>query len=128
QILTTDESTWSPEQRNAVERAFLLSTPELAEARKPIDELRGQMPGPVTTMVLLERPADNPRATHLHHRGEYLQTRDEVRPGVPDLLGELPESAAPARLGFARWLVSDANPLVGRVTVTRAWQAFFGRG
>src|SRR5690606_7968327 len=71
QILTADESHWSPEQRNAVRRAFLLAAPELAVARKPIDKLRSQMPDPVTTMVLQERPADNPRATFLHHRGEY---------------------------------------------------------
>ena len=32
------------------------------------------------------------------------------------------------RLGFARWLVSPENPLVGRVTVNRQWAAFFGRG
>jgi hypothetical protein len=129
QILTADESTWSPEQRNAVERAFLLAAPELAEARKPIEKLRSQMPDPVTTMVLQERPADNPRATHLHHRGEYLQTRDEVTPGVPELFGETPTSATTSnRLAFARWLVSDANPLVGRVHVNRTWQAFFGRG
>jgi hypothetical protein len=129
QILTADESTWSTEQRNAVERTFLLAAPELAEARKPIDKLRKQMPDPVTTMVLQERPADNPRATFLHHRGEYLQTRDEVAPGVPELFGEAPASATTSdRLAFARWLVSDANPLVGRVHVNRIWQAFFGRG
>src|SRR5690606_21000875 len=129
QILTLDESTWSAEQRDAVRREFLLAAPELAEARKPIEKLRTQMPDPATTMVLQERPADNPRATFLHHRGEYLQTRDEVTPGVPELFGEPSTSATTSdRLAFARWLVSDANPLVARVTVNRAWQAFFGRG
>ena len=29
---------------------------------------------------------------------------------------------------FARWLVSDANPLAARVTANRAWRAFFGAG
>src|SRR5207249_1820845 len=32
------------------------------------------------------------------------------------------------RLGLAQWLLSAENPLLGRLTVNRAWQMMFGRG
>src|SRR6185312_4648763 len=51
-----------------------------------------------------------------------------VTPGVPIVLPALPRGAEPDRLKLARWLVSEENPLVGRVVMNRAWQAFFGRG
>ncbi|HET6424120.1 MAG TPA: DUF1553 domain-containing protein, partial [Planctomycetaceae bacterium] len=40
----------------------------------------------------------------------------------------LPKGADTNRLTFAQWLVDSRNPLVGRVTANRHWQAFFGRG
>jgi hypothetical protein len=64
----------------------------------------------------------------VHKRGEYTQPTDAVKPGVPAALPPLPAGATPDRLAFARWLVSGQNPLTARVTVNRAWAAFFGRG
>src|SRR5207248_10291609 len=70
----------------------------------------------------------NPRPTFRHHRGEFLQPKEKVEPGVPAVLPPLPEGAPANRLTFAKWLVSRDNPLTARVTVNRHWQAFFGRG
>ncbi len=115
-------------RKNALFAHFLRTTPELAQARQEIDKLRSQKPALPTTLVLSERPADNPRRTHLHHRGEFLSPLDRVEAGVPNVLPPFPKDQPRDRLGFARWLVAPDNPLVSRVTVNRQWDAFFGRG
>src|SRR4029077_8457332 len=74
------------------------------------------------------RGTDNPRPTHIHHRGEFLDPRQRVEPGVLSVLHSFPKNQPRNRLGFAHWLVSPDNPLTARVTMNRHWQAFFGRG
>ena len=107
---------------------FLRTAPSLAKSRKSLDTLRKQLPKLPVTLVMRERPASNPRPTHRHHRGEYLSPKEAVDPGVPAIFPQLPEGGPANRLTFARWLVSENNPLVDRVAVNRAWRAFFGRG
>jgi hypothetical protein len=106
---------------------FLLTAPELASARTEINELR-RTQSFLTTLVLQERPAENPRRTFIHNRGEWTQPTDAVEPAVLSILNPLPAGAPRNRLGFARWLVSRDNPLTARVVVNRAWATFFGRG
>jgi cytochrome c553 len=128
QLLAQDEKPLTAKELSQLKRRFVLSTPELAKARGPIDKLRKSLPAFPTTMVMLERPADNLRKTYRHHRGEFLSPREKVTGGVPAVFRQLPDGQPVNRLTFARWLVSDRNPLVGRVTVNRAWRAFFGAG
>ena len=111
-----------------LKRQFLLTTPLLADARKSLDELSKQVPTSPETMVFLERPLDNPRPTFRHHRGEYLSPQEQIAPALPSLFLPLENGIELNRLSFARWLVSGKNPLVARVTVNRAWRAFFGTG
>ncbi len=69
-----------------------------------------------------------PRATHIHVRGSFLNKGEVVTAGVPALFPSLPDEQPANRLGLARWLVSERNPLAARVTVNRIWEQFFGRG
>lgn len=125
--LLTDPDAWDESLRSTVLQSFLRRAPELAEARKPIDGLREQVKNPTYTPVMQERPADNPRPTHRHHRGEWLAKREEVRPGLPQVfVGR--GAAVTDRLALARWLASQDNPLVARVVVNRVWRRLMGYG
>ena len=123
-ILNLKEPT--DEQRAELMLHWAKNAKELKAARDEIDGLRKQLPKPLSTLVIKERPADFPRPTFRHHRGEFLQPKEAVTPGGLVVLPPLPKDAN--RLTFAKWLVSRENPLVARVTVNRHWQAFFGRG
>ncbi len=127
-LLSADAQNWTAAERAEVKSFYLSIAPELATARKPLDQLRKKLPAWPTTLVLQEREADNPRQTFRHHRGEYLSRREPVRAGIPAVFDNRRSGKPENRLELAKWLVSDANPLVGRVVVNRVWQSFFGAG
>jgi hypothetical protein len=79
-----------------------------------------------TVMVMQELPVR--RATYILIRGQYDHPGELVEPGSPAFLPPLPEGVPNNRLGFARWLVSSANPLTPRVAMNRYWQRCFGAG
>lgn len=118
----------SPGEREALVRWFVSVAPELAPEREKIEALRRTRPAYPTTLVLQERPPDNPRATLRRNRGEFLQPLEAVPAALPAVLAAGVTTPPRDRLEFARWLVSRENPLSARVTVNREWQAFFGRG
>ncbi len=118
----------TPSDQINLRQQFLNTAPELAEARKEIQQLRDSIPKPTTTLILSERPAGSTRKTFLHNRGEFLQPLDQVFPAVPAFISKFEPKQPTNRLGFAQWLVSQKNPLTPRVIVNRQWQAFFGRG
>src|SRR5262249_21049516 len=84
--------------------------------------------GIVNALVMRARVSYERPSTYVRPRGSFLNKGEKVFAGVPSVLHPLPESQMPNRLGLARWLVSEDNPLVARVAVNRAWEQFFGRG
>ena len=97
---------------------------ERAALKADLTQLSARVP---TTMVMEELA--QPRETFILDRGQYDKPGEKVGPGVPASLPPLPsDPAVPSRLALARWLVDPGHPLVGRVTVNRYWQMFFGTG
>ncbi|WPP48455.1 DUF1553 domain-containing protein [Catalinimonas niigatensis] len=80
------------------------------------------------TPVMIERPEDFRRKTHVFVRGNWLVDGEEVAPDVPKAWPALPEGAPKNRLSMAQWMVSTENPLTARVTVNRLWAQLFGTG
>jgi hypothetical protein len=80
------------------------------------------------TPIMIENNPDQFRSTHIFERGNWLATGEEVRPGVPESLNQFPEGQPYNRLGFARWLFDEENPLTARAAVNRFWEQIFGNG
>ncbi|MEW5974981.1 MAG: DUF1553 domain-containing protein [Acidobacteriota bacterium] len=123
--------TLSVRDRSEAQRAELASfyrsvSPKLDEVRRRIGELRQTLPEVPKVMVMQERT--QPRDTHIHIRGSFLNKGEPVSPAVPGIFPALPADQPANRLTLARWLVSEKNPLVARVTVNRIWEQYFGRG
>jgi hypothetical protein len=79
------------------------------------------------TLVMQEKPDTRPTA-HLLFRGAYDQKREVVPADTPSALPPMSSDLPKNRLGFAKWLFTDENPLTARVTVNRMWQEVFGAG
>ena len=111
-----------------LQKHFVQISPELESQRKELTKLQRKIPAEVRTLGMQDRGSADARITHRHHRGEYLQPRETVQPGVPQVLNRDGKNSPQDRLSFAQWLVSERNPLAARVAVNRAWREFFGRG
>lgn len=126
-LLLLPDAELAAAEKEALRDRFLLTTPESAGLRDDVLRLM-KPPSQPTTLIMRERPPENPRKTFMRRRGEFLSPTDPVHPGVLSAVSSFPADWPRNRLGLARWLVSRDNPLTARVTVNRQWQAFFGRG
>ena len=119
----------SDQDRRRLADHFRGVDPATAELAAEIDQLReARGRHHVSTPVMVELPADKRRSTHVLRKGSFLDRGEPVDAGVPASLHPLPPDAPRSRLGLARWLVSDDNPLTARVAVNRFWSRLFGRG
>jgi len=117
--------------------------PEAARVRSEvsaaIEKLEKERPSDLERLSILWDVDRDPAPFRVLNRGLVTDPGETVEPGVPQALTTLsnayaldprvrPGGSTGRRLAFARWLTSNDNPLVARVTVNRIWQAYFGAG
>ena len=95
----------------------------LAAARTALADL--QIP---STLVMRERPSFERPSFEVRVRGSFAAKAERVYAHTPAALHAVREDQPMNRLGLARWLVDENNPLVARVAVNRLWEQIFGRG
>ena len=95
----------------------------LAAARKALTDL--QIP---STLVMKERPSFERPSYQVRERGSFTARAGRVYARTPSALPPMRDDLPVNRLGLARWLVDESNPLVARVAVNRFWEQMFGRG
>ncbi len=93
-----------------------------------VTKLRDKIEPYTTVPIMHEVAADKTRKTHLQRRGNYLDLDAEVTPGVPAALHPLPSGVSADRLGLARWIMDEKNPLTSRVISNLLWESVFGMG
>lgn len=71
---------------------------------------------------------DSVRPSFVLDRGVYDQPTQSVIPGTPESVLKFGSEYEQNRLGLAKWMFDEKNPLTARVFVNQVWQEVFGRG
>ena len=120
-----------PEQKQANHYRWLApfdrGIPTRLDSLKALrEQLAGLMEQLPEVMVMEDLEASRP--SFVLSRGAYDEPAEKVGALTPTAVFPYPESWPANRLGLARWLFDEQNPLTARVTVNRVWQQFFGQG
>ena len=117
-------------QRTDLATFYRTVAPSLKPARERRADLAKELKalGIPSALVMRERTSYERPSAFVRRRGSFMDKREKVYAGVPEILQPLREDQMPNRLGLAYWLVDERNPLTARVAVNHAWEQFFGRG
>jgi len=94
--------------------------------RSKLDSLRG-LDQEVPYVMIMEE-LDTIKTTYWLNRGAYDARMDPVERGTPQAILNFSADLPQNRLGLARWLFDEENPLTARVAINRMWQMLFGKG
>ena len=129
-ILSIPVAQRTEQQQKDLATFYRSIAPSLKDTRDQIAELQKQLRALAipTALVMHERTSYERPSAYVRRRGAFMDKGELVYADVPAILHPLADDQMPNRLGLARWLVDERNPLTARVTVNRAWEQFFGRG
>jgi hypothetical protein len=129
-VLELSPADRSEQQRKDLAAFYRTVAVSLKPSREKIVELQKDLKalGIPTALVMRERVAYERPSAFVRRRGSFMDKGEQVYADVPAALHPLRDDQMPNRLGLARWLVDEENPLTARVAVNRAWEQFFGRG
>ena len=127
-IIDTAAAERRADQKQALARYYRGIAPELQPIRDEIARLERSKPKPPPVPVMVELEGDKRRVTHILNKGNFLDPGETVEPRVLAAFHPFPAGAPANRLGLARWLVAEENPLTARVAVNRVWAQLFGTG
>ena len=131
-VLLTDELKRTKPQAEKISAHYRAFAKELEPVRKSIEAKRNQhkkvTDSIVTTPYMSELAKVKRRETYLMIKGSFLSKGNVVKAGFPASFHSPAKGTAHNRMGVARWLLQEDNPLTARVTVNRFWSRLFGRG
>lgn len=109
---------------------FKYDDPKVEALSQKLKTVRDRENDMVTTIpeIMVMGDLPQPRPTFVLNRGMYNEPREAVQPNVPNSVFPMPASLPSNRLGLAKWLFHEKNPLTARVFVNQIWQMHFGNG
>ena len=129
-VLTIAPAARTEKQTKDLAALHRAQTPLLKAEREQLAKLQKELRdlNIVTALVMGEKSGYEKPSAPMRIRGSFLSPGEKVYADVPAFLPRMAENLPYNRLGLAKWLVSEDNPLTARVTVNRFWEQFFGRG
>ena len=123
----TDKRT--PQETQSLLNFVQTRDPEAIRLQANLKKLNSNAPKPpVMSVRVISQRKNNPRTTHILHRGEFKQPREKVFADTIATLPKISNRGEGDRLDLARWLVDGRNPIVPRVIVNQIWANLFGKG
>ncbi len=130
-MLSKDAEALSLNDKNILKAHFTNSiSKKTRDLQKNLSKLRKSYVDSVENIqeIMVMKETKEPVQTYILERGVYDAKGKKVFPNIPERILPMPEDYPKNRLGFAKWLFDEKNPLTARVAVNRIWQHYFGTG